>query len=435
MEAPSYGPPPATVTVRSRRSAAVRHTNVGDEEEEEKEEAVAGHTPPRLRLSVLPPTMRLSLTTVVGGFVAAASSPVSAGPGHPIRARVVPSDSLLRADDVLSLPYESHPPRVLSRRTPLSREDVPVVAAAGAASPSDAANTNTNTNTTTSTTAGKGSAAGTLNATDWDAVTDAACVDALRALPRSTNPSGNCLCYNLPSLDTGSGVFEADLRLYRISAARDAFAGVSPADISVGVSYSGATVTPVSANELMGLGAVENRTRLVVAPRAESQPGDAGAGAGAGAGDGPQLLRKYLFVGQIDKARMERNMSMATIESLILPTFTLSAKDVTGAPISTNVSLNEASFLTGVFSSQVILSDFSAAQVAVDDRLAALRNGTAAFILPGTQLMIFPVGLIITSIWLLLGVAAYAVGTWERVGYADMYKRRVQFETKARSTF
>ena len=106
-----------------------------------------------------------------------------------------------------------------------------------------------------------------------------------------------------------------------------------------------------------------------------------------------------------------------------MPTFTLTAKNLTGGAVSTKVSLNEAAFLTGVFSAQVVMSDFSAAQQAVDVRLAALHNGTAAFVLPGVQLMIFPVGLIITSVWLLLGLVAYGIGTYERINYADMYKR------------
>lgn len=115
----------------------------------------------------------------------------------------------------------------------------------------------------------------------------------------------------------------------------------------------------------------------------------------------------------------------ATLEEVLIPTFTLSATTPRGANIKTNISLNEASFLTGVFSKSVVLSDFSAAQAAVSAQLDALHNGTHAFILPGVQLMIFPTGTIITSIWLVLGLAAYGLGTFERISYADMYKRRL----------
>lgn len=119
----------------------------------------------------------------------------------------------------------------------------------------------------------------------------------------------------------------------------------------------------------------------------------------------------------------------AALQSLVMPTLTLAATNNSGVRIATNVSLNEATFVNGVFSREVVLSDFSAAQAAVDDALAALHNGTAAFILPGTQLMIFPIGLIIISIWLVIGLAVYGMGTFERIQYAEMYKQRKGFDT------
>ena len=56
------------------------------------------------------------------------------------------------------------------------------------------------------------------------------------------------------------------------------------------------------------------------------------------------------------------------------------------------------------------MSDFSKALLAVQEELAGLKNGTVAFVLPGVQIMVFPIGLVITSVWLAIGVAAYAVG-------------------------
>lgn len=106
-----------------------------------------------------------------------------------------------------------------------------------------------------------------------------------------------------------------------------------------------------------------------------------------------------------------------------MPTFTLTAS--TGGNVAkTNISLNEASFLTGVFSKSVVMSDYSAAQAAVTKQVDALNNGTIAFVLPGVQIMVFPIGAIITGVWLLLGLAAYGLGTYERVNYAEMYKRQ-----------
>ncbi|OAA69688.1 hypothetical protein ISF_02958 [Cordyceps fumosorosea ARSEF 2679] len=257
---------------------------------------------------------------------------------------------------------------------------------------------------------------GALNLTAWDTETDAACVAALRAIQRPSNPSGNCICYNLPSLDTASGVFEAELRLYKVSEPRGPWTGIQPAAIKVSVAYNGASASPVTPDALKGqgmTGAAPKQRRGDLESREDHNP---------------QLLQAYMLVGQIDQKEMSDSMSMAALQTFVMPTLTLAATNASGIRVATNVSLNEATFLNGVFSREVVLSDFSAAQAAVDDALAALHNGTAAFVLPGVDLMIFPVGLIITSIWLFLGLVAYGMGTFERIQYAEMYKQRKGFD-------
>lgn len=107
--------------------------------------------------------------------------------------------------------------------------------------------------------------------------------------------------------------------------------------------------------------------------------------------------------------------------SLTAPSPTDPARNLTAI-----LSPNEASFLTGVFSDMVPQSDFSAAQAAVDRQIARLGNGEVAFVLPGTQIMIFPIGLIVTSVWLLLGLTAYGFGTVERWQYREMYRERIR---------
>ncbi|PFH55659.1 hypothetical protein XA68_17866 [Ophiocordyceps unilateralis] len=246
------------------------------------------------------------------------------------------------------------------------------------------------------------------NVTDYDKNTNAACIDALRKLPRSTNPSGNCLCYNLPSLDTNSGNFEADLRVFRVSDPRDDFVGISPSDINVGVQYTGASVTLASPQQIQNMLSRQS----TIGRRQENR--------------GPELVQSYMFVGQIDPNLLSNNLSLADLEIPLMPVFRLTAKDATGRTVSTNVSLNEASFVTGVFSDQVVQSDFGAAQAAVDNKRAAVRNSTAAFVLPGVQIMIFPVGLIITSVWVLIGVTAYGIGTYQRALYAKAWRRRTR---------
>ncbi|KAH6889309.1 hypothetical protein B0T10DRAFT_529322 [Thelonectria olida] len=246
---------------------------------------------------------------------------------------------------------------------------------------------------------------GSLNMTAWESTTNSACTSALSILTQSTNPSGACVCYNLPSLDTDTGVFEADLRLYTVSDPRGDFAGIAPEDVTVSLSYNGASVMPVNPSNVSGAGMIGSVASIVKR-------------------SSPSLLQTYMFIGQIDKDKMKSNMSMASFEVILMPTLTLTGRNSSGAKVQTNVSINEASFLTGVFSQEVVLSDFGAAQAAVDAQTTGLNNGTVAFVLPGVQLMVYPIGLIITSVWLLIGVVAYGFGTYERFQYAEMYKRR-----------
>ncbi|KAI1077999.1 hypothetical protein F5B20DRAFT_582816 [Whalleya microplaca] len=246
-------------------------------------------------------------------------------------------------------------------------------------------------------------AASQLNMTTWNADTSAACMQVLSQLTAASNPSGTAICYNLPTLDTNAGTFMADLRLFQISAPSGEFAGIPPADISVGLSYNGASVSPVS-QQLNARGFADSLVR-----RQSSTP---------------SLLQTYLFVGQIDKAQMNQPMTMGVLEALVMPTVTLTGKNVGGQPATTNVSSNEAAFVNGVFSSEVVMSDFALASLAVENVTAQLKSGEVAFVLPGAQIMIFPIGLIITSIWLGIGVAFYGFGTYERYRFRDSYRSR-----------
>lgn len=121
----------------------------------------------------------------------------------------------------------------------------------------------------------------TMNMTQWDIEVNAACQTALSKLTQATNPSGTCTCYNLPVLNSNTGAFEADLRLYQVSGARDDFAGISQSQIQVSLSYNGASVSPVTA-----------QTAASKVTPAKRQNGV------------PQLLQAYMFVGQIDPEKL-----------------------------------------------------------------------------------------------------------------------------------
>jgi hypothetical protein len=114
-----------------------------------------------------------------------------------------------------------------------------------------------------------------------------------------------------------------------------------------------------------------------------------------------------------------------------MPTVTLKAVNANGLQVSTNVSGNEAAFITGVFSQDVVMSNLRLAELSVEAEMAGLRNGTVAFVLPGVQLMVLPIGLIITSAWLVIGLAAYGFGTYERYNFREAHKRRMAVAQKA----
>lgn len=77
----------------------------------------------------------------------------------------------------------------------------------------------------------------------WETDTKAACASALGALNgQASNPTGLAVCYNLPFLDNATGIFEAELRLYNVSAPINPWDGVTAGDVSMTLSYLGATV-------------------------------------------------------------------------------------------------------------------------------------------------------------------------------------------------
>ncbi|TPX10347.1 uncharacterized protein E0L32_008752 [Thyridium curvatum] len=255
---------------------------------------------------------------------------------------------------------------------------------------------------------------GSLNMTAWENLANAACNEALLKLPESTNPSGTCICYNLPALNNVTGAFEADLRLYQLSTPSGAFAGIPPQNIQVGLTYRGAAVSPVTPQTAQKAVAMRQAAPSAAAGGAGSQP----------FGNQLMLLQTYLFVGQIDQTKMKPGLSMAELEALVMPVVTLSGVNAAGQRVSTNVSSNEAAFVAGVFSQEVIMSDFALANAAVDKILTQMTNQQVAFVLPGVNILIFPTGLVICGAWLVLFMAAVGYGTYMRMNFREQYRRR-----------
>lgn len=140
-------------------------------------------------------------------------------------------------------------------------------------------------------------ATATMNVTQWDAQTMAACTDALGALNgKASNDAGVAVCYNLPFLNNQTGVFQADLRLYTISAPTGQFANIPSQNVMVGLSYVGATVSETNASTI---GRREERTSLISWPRSEMDK----------RATVPTMVEVYAFVGQINKDLLTTNMN------------------------------------------------------------------------------------------------------------------------------
>ncbi|KAL2163959.1 hypothetical protein VTH06DRAFT_3172 [Thermothelomyces fergusii] len=248
---------------------------------------------------------------------------------------------------------------------------------------------------------------GSINMEEWNNMVDKACQDALRLVGVPTNPSGTCVCYNVPLLNNRTGAFEADLRLYQLGEPTGDFQGVPQQNIEVELSYNGASVTPVNPEKGSSLKA-----------RQEVADGEM------------RMVQSYMFVGQIDKDKMEGKVTRAKLEAWVMPVVTLKALDATGKEVKTIVSTNEAAFVAGEFANDQVMTNQRLAELAVEKMVAGLENGTVAFVLPGVQIMIFPIGLIITSTWLALGLAAYGFGTYERYNFREAHRRRVALAQK-----
>ncbi|ELR04072.1 hypothetical protein VC83_06718 [Pseudogymnoascus destructans] len=247
-----------------------------------------------------------------------------------------------------------------------------------------------------------------LRPANWNASAMAACTTALVMLRGLANsPTGMAMCYNLPSLDNSTGIFEADLRLFAIGPATEAFAGVAPADVSIDVRFAGAQVQPVPVTDLVARPQVAARGLPLSWP-----PSKRGLFAKR-ADQAPVLVQSFAFVGQINKELQNANLNSTALQAILIPVVTLSvAKNAANSSLS---SL-EATFVVGLFSDQPhTMATISAVGVIAD----------VAFVLPGTKIAIFPIGSIITGTWAVLFVGVIGWGTVGRMRFRENYRRRL----------
>ena len=139
---------------------------------------------------------------------------------------------------------------------------------------------------------------------DWDDRTESACSAALIALNGvATNPSGIAACYNVKSLNGGTGIFEVDLRLYRIAAPKYGWVKLDPASVGVGLSYANATVSATKAK----MAKREDQT-LPWFPAERDEAADIYIRRSTGAP--PRRLGGMTFVGTVDDGPLAQLMNL-----------------------------------------------------------------------------------------------------------------------------
>jgi hypothetical protein len=247
----------------------------------------------------------------------------------------------------------------------------------------------------------------------WNASVTAACMKAISAMDtKAVNPSGMAACYNIPFLDTKTGVFEADLRLYQLSQPSGIFTGVTVSD-SIALSYLGAQISnQVVSPQKRSLIPTPTFISLSLSKRQQS-----GSDSSA-----TSMMAAFDFVGQINPAVIKKSPLNATsFEAILAPQIILSSiEPKNGALVNATINSDTVSYVAGKFAG--VPSTNSTANMAV---ASAIVKAATAFVLPGTTLGIFPIGLIVTSCWTVLFIGVVGWGTWGRVQFRGHYRRRL----------
>ena len=184
--------------------------------------------------------------------------------------------SARRAHAVIN--HESYHQRNVIRASPSQSSAAPAIALPAASPPAKAAASSSD---------------------QWRNQTAAACMKSLAALNgQASNPTGLAACYNIKSFNSSTGVFEADLQLYRIAAATGSWASLMTQAVNVGMSYSDATIAPSNAFRKRG----EQKS-----PSIEAGLGDVGTfRVRRAAVAAPTMVQEMGFVGKLNGAVMSK---------------------------------------------------------------------------------------------------------------------------------
>ncbi|KAI9672552.1 MAG: hypothetical protein M1817_003318 [Caeruleum heppii] len=254
------------------------------------------------------------------------------------------------------------------------------------------------------TASGTAATGATTDPNKWELDTQKACMDAMRALNSTIiSPCGIAFCYNLPFLDNSTGVFQADLRLYRVAAPGGAWAGIADGDVNVDLDFIGASVTMMKEKIKRS-----DSDGLFTMPLGKRQQPDQ-----------PEMLQGFSFIGQMNTEALSKAIDKNQLQNYLLPNVTLSALTPSQQPLKTTLASADGSFVNGVLS-----------QPADTCRACDAAASAGPFAMPGMRLAVFPIGLVITGCWALIGIVVVAAGTVERYQFREQYRRRKAREGK-----
>ncbi len=108
-------------------------------------------------------------------------------------------------------------------------------------------------------------------------------------------------------------------------------------------------------------------------------------------------------------------------QALLTPKICLAGGIANGSTLQIQLSSQDASFVSGLFQDSATGNTTAAAHTT-----AVSAAAEAEFVMPGTSLGIFPVGLIITSAWAGIFISVLAYGTFGRIQFRESYRRRMK---------
>lgn len=228
---------------------------------------------------------------------------------------------------------------------------------------------------------------------------NAACTSAISEIKDFNSDSGLGGCYNVMYLNRTSGLFQADLRLYKVSEPKGAFSGISIDNMLVNLNsdyaqFAQVSLTPSSRRSISGRQTSDNYEEVL----------------------------EGLWVGQIEQLDYSK-LSTSDFMALMIPEFDIRAiQPNTQTPV--NSQLNTSSAVYFVVGS--LIASEQQATTATDPKSAlAAVDKASVFVLPGTTFGIFPIGFIVTASWAVLFLLTFGLGTVGRIRYRSLYRSRL----------